>query len=54
MMAIESPSKLPRRIAAASETMAMVSAACSPPITAVLAFGQAKQKRGWKPRPHMP
>ena len=37
---------LPRRIAAASVTIAMVSAACSPPITAVLAFGQEKQKRG--------
>src|SRR4051794_2225326 len=37
---------LPRRIAAASVTMAMVSAACSPPITAVLAFGHEKQKRG--------
>src|ERR1700761_4188581 len=45
---------LPRRAAAASVTIAMVSAACSPPITAVLAFGQEKQKRGWKPRPHMP
>src|SRR5450756_586328 len=37
---------LPRRMAAASVTIAMVSAACSPPITAVLAFGQEKQKRG--------
>src|SRR5450631_1275468 len=37
---------LPRRIAAASVTIAMVSAACSPPITAVLALGQEKQKRG--------
>lgn len=37
---------LPRRAAAASVTIAMVSAACSPPITAVLAFGQEKQKRG--------
>ena len=44
----------PLRAAAASVTIAMVSAACSPPITAVLAFGQEKQKRGWKPRPHMP
>src|SRR6202035_4127009 len=45
---------LPRRAAAASVTIAMVSAACSPPITAVLALGQEKQNRGWKPRPHMP
>src|ERR1700759_1051024 len=37
---------LPRRAAAASVTIAMVSAACSPPMTAVLAFGQEKQKRG--------
>src|SRR6516164_4169616 len=37
---------LPRRAAAASVTMAIVSAACSPPITAVLALGQEKQKRG--------
>src|SRR3984893_9038837 len=36
---------LPRRAAAASATIAMVSAACSPPITAVLAFGHEKQKQ---------
>ena len=44
----------PSRSARASCTTAMVPAACSPPMTAVLAFGQEKQKRGWKPRPHMP
>src|SRR5439155_12639640 len=45
---------LPRLAAAASVTIAMVSAACSPPITAVLALGHEPQKRGWKPLPHMP
>jgi hypothetical protein len=47
-------STTPLRRIAASVTMTMVPAACSAPITAVLAFGQEKQKRGWKPRPHMP
>src|ERR1700722_14195462 len=37
---------LPRRIAAASATIALVLAAWSPPITAVLALGHEKQKRG--------
>src|SRR6195952_1580342 len=45
---------LPRRAAAASGPIAMVLAAWSPPLTAVRALGQEKQKRGWKPRPHMP
>jgi UDP-N-acetylmuramate--alanine ligase len=36
----------PLRFIAASVTMAMVLAACSPPMTAVLALGQLKQKRG--------
>ena len=36
----------PLRFMPASMTIAMVSAACSPPITAVCAFGQEKRKRG--------
>ena len=47
-------STAPLRAIAAAVTMAIVPAACSPPITAVLALGQLKQKRGPKPRPHMP
>ena len=35
-------------------TMSITLAACAPPITAVRADGQAKMKRGSKPRPHMP
>jgi hypothetical protein len=35
-------------------TMSITLAACAPPITAVRALGQAKMKRGSKPRPHMP
>ncbi|MDT4842132.1 hypothetical protein FQZ97_760210 [compost metagenome] len=51
---IFSRSTAPLRAMPASITMAMVCAACSPPITAVRALGQLKQKRGAKPRPHMP
>ena len=44
----------PFRFMPPSITIAMVSAACSAPITAVCAFGQENTKRGSKPRPHMP
>ncbi|MDT4883661.1 hypothetical protein FQZ97_1197210 [compost metagenome] len=47
-------STAPLRAMPASITMAMVLAACSPPMTAVRAFGQDSAKRGAKPRPHMP
>jgi hypothetical protein len=36
----------PLRASAASLTICMVRAACSPPITAVFALGQLKRKRG--------
>lgn len=45
---------LPLRAACWRATISSVMAACSPPITAVRAFGHEKQKRGLKPRPHMP
>src|SRR5690606_16948241 len=35
------------RSIAAAVTLTMVPAACSPPMTAVTAFGQLKQNRGW-------
>ena len=41
-----SSSARPLRLAPASATMRMVVAACSPPITAVRAFGQENKKRG--------
>ena len=44
----------PARRAFSVATMDSTFAACSPPITAVRAFGQAKMKRGWNARPHMP
>ena len=37
----------PLRAKPASATICMVLAACSPPMTAVLAFGQLNKKRGW-------
>ena len=37
-----------------SITIAIVSAACCGPMTAVCAFGQLNAKRGPKPRPHIP
>jgi hypothetical protein len=37
---------MPLRASAASVTICMVRAACSPPMTAVLALGQLNRKRG--------
>ena len=42
------------RAADSSATIAITLAACSPPITAMRAFGQENRKRGPNARPHMP
>ena len=44
----------PDFFAAASFTCSRTLAACSPPMTAILAFGHIHMKRGEKARPHMP
>jgi hypothetical protein len=44
----------PARSSLPRPTISITLAACAAPITAVRAEGQAKMKRGSKPRPHMP